>query len=150
MRYASFAEIEPIRVALVDLRRLFQRKELTALWGAAKLDYGDLRLLDAVTVALARRGSATVGDAARLLGIDASRASRQVARAVARGLLERRASQRDGRAVVLAVTPRGARLQARGSALTRRRIDHAIRGWPAAERRRFGTLFARFVAMMVA
>ena len=149
MRTAHSGEVEPIRVALVDLRRLFQRKELTALWGAAGLDYGDLRLLDAVGVAIARRGTATVGDVARLLGIDPSRASRQVARAVARDLLVRRAAQRDGRQVVLAITPRGTRLQAKGSALTRARIGDAIAAWPVSDRRRFADQLARFVTAMV-
>ena len=157
-------EVEAIRVSLVELRRLFQRRELTALWAAAAggdpgLDYGDLRLLDAVVVAAGRgaretgRGApetgATVGDVARLLGIDPSRASRQVARAVSRGLLHRRAAQRDARRVLLEVTPRGARLQAKGSDLTRARIAVATAGWSAADRATFERLFARFVGAMV-
>jgi len=142
-------QVEAIRISLVELRRLFQRKELTALWGAAGLDYGDLRLLDAIRVAEARRGAASVGDVARLLGIDPSRASRQVARAVTRGLLERRAAQGDGRKVVLAVTARGARLQGKGSDLTRARIALAIDSWPDADRSRFAQLFTRFAAAIV-
>ena len=193
------AEVERIRTALVELRRLFQRKELTALWAAAaggdpRLDYADLRLLDAVGVASARhrataggaaagvgratggatvrgatvrgatgrgatvRGAtvggatvrgATVGDIARLVGVDPSRASRHVARAVSRGLLVRRASQSDARQVVLEVTPKGARLQAKGSDLTRARIALAVRDWSAADRATFERLFARFVGAMV-
>lgn len=157
-------EVEAIRVSLVELRRLFQRKELTALWAAAAggdpgLDYGDLRLLDAVVVATGRgtrtRGAgageagATVGDVARLLGLDPSRASRAVARAVSRGLLRRRAAQGDARQVLLEVTPRGAKLQARGSDLTRARIALATAGWTAADRATFERLFARFVGAMV-
>ena len=147
-------EVEAIRVSLVELRRLFQRKELTALWAAAAggdpgLDYGDLRLLDAVVVARARTGGATVGDIGRLLGIDPSRASRQVARAVSRGLLRRSAAQGDARQVLLEITPRGARLQAKGSDLTRARIALATAGWSAADRATFERLFARFVGAMV-
>jgi DNA-binding MarR family transcriptional regulator len=149
MRNAYSGEVEPIRTALVDLRRVFQRKELTALWGAEGLDYGDLRLLDAVGVAIARHGGATVGDVAVRLGIDPSRASRQVARAVARGLVVRRATQRDARKVVLEVTPRGIRLQAKGSALTRARIAHAIATWSVSDRRRFARLFTAFATAMV-
>lgn len=152
------AEVERIRTALVELRRLFQRKELTALWAAAaggdpRLDYADLRLLDAVVVATDRNrdtvGGATVGDIARLVGVDPSRASRHVARAVSRGLLVRRASQSDARQVVLEVTPKGARLQAKGSDLTRARIALAVGDWSAADRAVFERLFARFVGAMV-
>ncbi|MBV8756743.1 MAG: winged helix-turn-helix transcriptional regulator [Deltaproteobacteria bacterium] len=164
-------DIERIRVALVELRRLFQRKNLTALWAAAAggdphLDYADLRLLDAVVVASerkpgssARRGAngaarmagpgATVGDIARLVGVDPSRASRHVARAVSRGLLVRRVSQHDARAVVLEITPKGARLQAKGSDLTRARIARAVADWSTADRAVFERLFARFVGAMV-
>lgn len=153
---ATEATAEAIRVPLVELRRLFQRRDLTAMWAAAAgktaagLDYGDLRLLDAIRVAEAQRGGsgATVGDVSRLLGVDPSRASRQVARAVSRGLLERRVDQRDGRKVVVAVAGRGARLQARGSDLTRARIELAIASWSDADRARFAALFARFAAAM--
>jgi DNA-binding MarR family transcriptional regulator len=140
---SSDPSIEAIRTSLVNLRRLFQRKELTELWAAAfgkdtQLDYSELRLLDAVT------DGATVGEIARRLGIDPSRASRQVARAVASGLLVRRAEQADGRKVILEVTRAGARLQQRGSNLTRARIALAVASWSAADRARFAQLFGRF------
>ncbi|MBC7974763.1 MAG: winged helix-turn-helix transcriptional regulator [Myxococcales bacterium] len=95
---------------------------------------------------MAQSAGATVGEIARLLGVDPSRASRQVARAVKNGLLRRQAAQGDGRKVVLVVMPRGAKLQARGSDLTRARITFALDRWPAAERARFAELFGRFVA----
>jgi DNA-binding MarR family transcriptional regulator len=149
------AHVEDIRVSLVELRRLFQRKELTALWAKAAggdpdLDYSDIRLLDAVMVATERTGGATVGDVARLVGVDPSRASRHVARAVKRGLLRRAAAQGDARKVVLEVTPKGAALQAKGSDLTRARIALALAGWSDADRAAFERLFARFVSAMVA
>ena len=147
------AHDEAIRTSLVELRRLFQRKELVELWamtagGNPRLGYAELRLLDAVRVAESR-GDATVGDVSRLLGIDPSRASREVARAVTTGLLRRRADQGDARKVVLEITPRGAKLQARGSELTRARIAVALDDWSAADRTRFADLFGRFVAAMV-
>lgn len=146
------AHVEDIRVSLVELRRLFQRKELTALWAKAaggdpRLDYGDLRLLDAVVVA--GDGRATVGDVARLVGVDPSRASRHVARAVSRGLLRRAAAQGDARKVVLEVTPKGAALQAKGSDLTRARIALALARWSATDQATFERLFRRFVTSMV-
>jgi len=154
MRKAHKPEVELIRVSLVELRRMFQRRELAELWSAAAggaddLDYTELRLLDAIRVAEARTGSATVGDASRLLGVDPSRASRQVARAVGKGLLRRRAEQGDARKVLLEVTPKGAALQAKGSELTRARIGVALAEWSDAERARFAALFARFVSGIV-
>jgi len=153
---AQPARVESIRQSLVGLRRMFQRKELTALWASASgrdagLDYSDLRLLDAVNVAHSQGDgeAATVGAIARLLGVDASRASRQVASAVRRGLLARRASQGDGRKVTLQITPRGAKLQARGSALTRARIALALADWTAAEQVQLAELLQRFVTRML-
>lgn len=149
-RSNDVATVEAIRVSLVELRRMFQRRELVEQWAAvaggdARLDYADAKLLDAIRVAESRGGGATVGDVARLLGVDPSRASRIVAAAVARGLLRRRATQGDGRKVVVEVTAAGARLQQKGSALTRRRIAVAVAGWSAADRARFADLFDRFV-----
>ena len=142
----SLTELESIRLSLVALRRLFQRRELVELWEEAfgrrsRMDYGELRLLDAVHVSR----SASVGEVARLLGVDPSRASRQVARAVQKGLLRRRAEQGDGRKVGLQITPRGKQLQQKGSELTRARIGLAVQGFSARQREEFAALFARFV-----
>jgi len=154
---AATATVEVIRRSLVALRRLFQRKELVELWASAfgretKLDYTELRLLDAAGLAqgAGSPGGATVGELSRRLGVDPSRASRQVARAVARGLLERHPEQRDGRKVVLRVTRRGARLQQQGSDLTRARIALAVAGWAEADLARFAALFGRFTEGMLA
>ena len=153
MPNARESEFETIRRSLVALRRIFQRKDLVGLWESAfgrhsKLDYTELKLLDAVRVA--SEGGATVGEVATLLGVDPSRASRQVARAVAKGLLHRRAEQGDARKVVLEVTAKGAQLQQRGSDLTRARIELAMAKWPRARRAQFSKLFAEFTEGMVA
>jgi DNA-binding MarR family transcriptional regulator len=151
MRKASIPPDEAIRVSLVELRRLFQRKDMVEAWEATfgrrtRLDYAELRLLDAVRVAEA---AATVGEVARLLGVDQSRVSRQVAKAVENGLLERRAAPTDSRKVLLAITPAGAKLQQKGSDLTRARIELALARWSRTERRQFATLLARFVDGMI-
>ena len=152
MPKAHKAATESIRHSLVGLRRLFQRKELVELWASAfgrqvELDYTELRLLDAVQTS--GNAGATVGDVAVRLGIDPSRASRQVARAVGRGVLARHAAQEDGRKVVVKVTAAGAKLQARGSELTRSRIALAMRDWSRADRERFAVLFERFAHAML-
>jgi DNA-binding MarR family transcriptional regulator len=150
------ATVESIRRSLVSLRRLFQRKELADLWASAfgdhsKLDYGHLRLLDAARVSQSPEtpAAATVGELARLLGVDPSRASRQVADAVAKGLLVRHAAQADGRKVVLRITARGARLQAKGSRVTRARIALALDAWRAGDRARLAALLDRFVVHLL-
>jgi DNA-binding MarR family transcriptional regulator len=149
MRKAYISKNEAIRVSLVELRRLFQRKDMVQAWEASfgrrgRMDYAELRLLDAVDVAKA----ATIGEVARLLGVDQSRVSRQVTKAVDKGLLERRAAQTDSRKVLLAITPAGAKLQEKGSELTRARIGLAIAEWSKTERQQFATLLGRFVAGM--
>jgi DNA-binding MarR family transcriptional regulator len=156
---AAAGTVEAIRLSLVELRRMFQRKELAELWEAAfgrssHLDYTELRLLDAIAESSGEDGAggksgATVGDVSRRLGVDPSRASRQVARAVSKGLLARRVAQGDGRKVVLAITPRGAAIQQKGSALTRARIALALADWSAADRDRFALAFERFVQGML-
>ena len=152
MPNARDRDVETIRRSLVGLRRVFQRKDLVGLWESAfgrrsKMDYTELKLLDAVRVSA--EGGATVGEVSKLLGVDPSRASRLVARAVAKGLLARRASQGDARKVVLEVTAAGAKLQERGSDLTRARIELAVKAWPPRRRAEFSKLFGEFVAGML-
>lgn len=142
------AAVEEIRHSLVGLRRLFQRKELAQDWAAAfgkrsRLDYAELKLVDAV-----RTGGKTVGDVARLLGVDASRASRAVAAAVKKGVLRRTVTQDDARKVVIEVTAAGAKLAEKGSELTRTRIALALDGWSQAQTARFAKEFAQFVASL--
>lgn len=145
-------DVELVRVGLVELRRVFQRSELAKEWAAAfgraaKLDYTELRLLDAVrdtTRTDERTDGATVGEIAERMGIDPSRASRLVARSVKRGTLSRHAAAGDGRRVVLRVTAAGRKLQERGSELTRARVELALAEWPAGERAAFARMFARF------
>jgi DNA-binding MarR family transcriptional regulator len=144
--------LESIRRSLVELRRMFQRKELSRLWAdasgrTAAPDYTELRLLDAIHAC--GESGATIGDVALRLGIDPSRASRQVASAVRRGLLARHADTIDARRVLLSVTPRGARMQAMGGELTRARIATALAGWTKDERARFEVLLDRFVRDIV-
>jgi DNA-binding MarR family transcriptional regulator len=150
---AESPTVESIRRSLVSLRRLFQRRELAELWAAAygdraRLDYNDLRLLDAVRVSESGGEGASVGDVSRQLGVDPSRASRQVAAAVGKGLLQRRAAQRDGRRVVLDLTAAGRRLLAKGSDVSRSRIGLALDAWSEADRRRLARLLDRFVEHM--
>ena len=75
---------------------------------------------------------------------DLSTVSRQVTALVGRGLLERRADQRDGRACVLAVTDAG-RAAITGHERGRQAFfDEVLAGWSADELRQFGQQLERF------
>jgi DNA-binding MarR family transcriptional regulator len=77
---------------------------------------------------------------------DLSTVSRQVAALVARGLLERRADQRDGRACVLAVTDAGRAAIAEHERGRQAFFDEVLTGWSADELRQFGQQMERFTA----
>jgi DNA-binding MarR family transcriptional regulator len=92
--------------ALVEVRRVLQRpgyrRRITAGTGAVEL--ATLRLLRAVQ---RLPGAPSIGDVAELLIIDPSTASRLVDRALAAGLLEKRACADDGRRARLHLTDQG-------------------------------------------
>jgi DNA-binding MarR family transcriptional regulator len=77
---------------------------------------------------------------------DLSTVSRQVAALVGRGLLERRADQRDGRACVLAVTDAGRAAIAEHERGRQAFFDEVLAGWSADELRQFGQQMERFTA----
>ena len=146
------APVDSIRRDLVALRRLFQRRELGALWSVAygnaePLDYGELRLLDAIHAINSRPDAdgVTVGAIANALGVDPSRASRIVADAVGKGLLLRTAAQDDGRKVVLVMTDAGVALLAKGGKVSESRIADALSDLSPTQQRQFARLLAKFV-----
>lgn len=138
--------IAAIERAMVAIRRNQTRRALgrfAARTGGPAVDPTLFGVLDAVE---ARDGDVTVGDIATALGVDQPRASRLVARAVADGLLQRRADQLDARRVLLHLTR-----------TARSTLDHAHRNrqavfatateaWNSRERDEFARLLTRFVA----
>ena len=95
---------------------------------------------------LARRGPMRASDLAGWLHADPSTVSRQVAALVRAGLLERRADPEDGRASILALTPKADELVA---AHEDRRAEHfaaLLAGWSRDDLTRFAELLARFTA----
>jgi DNA-binding MarR family transcriptional regulator len=95
---------------------------------------------------LARRGPMRASDLADWLRADPSTVSRQVAALVRAGLLERRADPEDGRASILALTPRADELVA---AHEQRRAEHfaaLLAAWSPEDLSRFAELLARFTA----
>jgi DNA-binding MarR family transcriptional regulator len=75
---------------------------------------------------------------------DLSTVSRQVAALVGRGLLERRADQRDGRACVLAVTGAGRAAIAEHERGRQAFFDEVLTGWSTDELLQFGQQMERF------
>ena len=77
---------------------------------------------------------------------DLSTVSRQVTTLVSRGLLERRADQRDGRACLLAVTDAGRAAIAAYEQGRQAFFDTVLSGWSAGEMRQFARQMEQFTA----
>jgi DNA-binding MarR family transcriptional regulator len=90
-------------------------------------------------------GEITVGGVAEQLGIDPSAASRMVSDLIAHGLLERLASQQDGRRTVLRLTSEGVTARDRFRRQHRQAFEHITRDWPAQERMEFARLLRKYV-----
>ncbi|MGK8512260.1 MarR family winged helix-turn-helix transcriptional regulator [Nocardia asiatica] len=129
-----------VEAAMVRIRRRQTRGALSE--GAVPVAV--FGVLDAVAGGVAD----TVGALAPALGVDQPRASRLVARAVAAGLLERVADQRDGRRSVLRPTAAGRRASAEAAARRRTAMAAAMADWTPAERADFARLLERFVEKM--
>ncbi|MBC2775340.1 MarR family transcriptional regulator [Rhizobium sp. AQ_MP] len=129
------------RMRLLIGRRFIGRMALKRI--GTGLELSDL---DAIGV-IKRIGSeqeVTVGTIAEQLRIDPSRGSRIVADLVKQGLLERAASQEDGRRSLVRVTDAGRQVLDDIEAIKRETILEATAGWSAEDVETFGRLYARF------
>lgn len=107
----------------------------------------ELSDIDAIGV-IKRIGSheeATVGAIAEQMRIDPSRGSRIVADLVRQGLLERAASQEDGRRSLVRITDAGRGVLDNIEAIKRETIIEATAGWTAEDIDSFARLYARFI-----
>jgi len=137
-----------IERAMVRIRRSQTRRTLARLAGdedGAASDPGLTSVVDAVEEGPERSDrEVTVGDVAQRLGVDPSRASRLVTRAIESGHVARVASQADGRRVGLELTPAG---REHAEAVHRSRqttFDRLMRYWPARDREDLARLLTRF------
>ncbi|WP_456846312.1 MarR family winged helix-turn-helix transcriptional regulator [Cellulomonas sp. P5_C6] len=89
-------------------------------------------------------GEMTVGGVAEQLGIDPSAASRAVSDCIGAGLLERRASQVDGRRTVLSITAEGDALRARFRRQQRSAFVQITGDWSDEDRLTFARLLVRY------
>lgn len=133
-----------IGVAWRELRRGAAMRALRSeLFGAGPdaLDPGQVDTLDLVVA----QGPLRMRDLAEAMRVDASTATRAVARLVEEGLVQRRPAPDDARAVVVAATSAGAARQAR--ILERRRafVEGVLAGFDATDRARLAELLERLV-----
>jgi DNA-binding MarR family transcriptional regulator len=84
---------------------------------------------------------------AALLGLEKSSASGLIDRAERRGLLERQASDDDGRAVLVTLSPAGQELAARGRREVRDRLDAFMHTLTPAQTATLGTLLDQLLAL---
>ena len=129
--------------AFIDLQRTVRRSKARLLAAAGNdVESATHLLLHTVESEGPMRASALAAS----VHSDLSTVSRQVTALVGRGLLERRADQRDGRACVLAVTDAGRTAIAEHERGRRLFFDEVLTGWNADELHQFGQQMERFTA----
>lgn len=131
--------------ALVELRRMLQRPgyRRAVLGGLdADVELGTVRLLRAIQRS---PDAPTIGQAAEVLVIDPSTASRVVDRGVASGYLERRPCSDDRRRSRLSLTPGGEELLAEVTARRRAVLAEATTGLSDVELTRLLRLLERLL-----
>lgn len=139
---------EAAGVALFRLVRMWNRQSLAQVMNDPG-HAGDLpRILVVQAVSAASAGDGdevTVGTVAAYLQVDPSTASRAVNSALRAGYLHRRASQRDGRRIVLDLTDAGRKLLVSARRYQQAVFDEVTQGWSAKDRDTFAGLLVRFV-----
>lgn len=107
---------------------------MAAMIGAARF-----RMLEAVETA-----PASVSDIAAAIGVDQPRASRLVADAAARRLVERKPDPVDARRILVTITPAGRELLASMRSTRLSAVETALDGFSAQERDTLAALLTRF------
>jgi DNA-binding MarR family transcriptional regulator len=140
-----------IERAILRIRRRQSRKSLSTLVRSGELSKMSLispallSVLDTVEELNDEAVPATTTAVATRMEIDQPRASRLVAKAVARGYLERRGDESDGRRSLLIFTEAGADFMAGVHRFRRRVVSNVLSEWPEEQRRLFASLLTEFV-----
>lgn len=121
-----------------------RRAEQTRLGGVGKARNSMDRAAYLLLNRLDREGPMGVKALAEAMGIDSSTVTRQVAPLVDTGLVKRTSHPEDGRAVVLALSPRGRGRLEEVRDSRRRLMAQVTDDWTAQEREVFTGLLARF------
>lgn len=123
-----------------------RRAEQTRLGGVGKARNSMDRAAYLLLNRLDREGPMGVKALAEAMGIDSSTVTRQVAPLVDTGLVKRTSHPEDGRAVVLAVSPRGRGRLEEVRDSRRRLMAEVTDGWTTQEQETFTALLVRFNA----
>lgn len=99
-----------------------------------------------VLAALAADGPLALGALARASGLEPAAVTRTVRVLVTDGLVVTAPDPRDGRSSIARPTRKGLCAHERYTTVGAGHIEHALNGWTAGDRRRFGELLGRFVA----
>ncbi|MDH4439691.1 MAG: MarR family winged helix-turn-helix transcriptional regulator [Rhizobium sp.] len=132
--------------AMTRMRLLIGRRFIGRI--ALKRMETGLELSDIDAIGVIKRigghAEATVGAIAEQMRIDPSRGSRIVADLVRQGLLERAASQEDGRRSLVRITDTGRGVLDQIEAIKQETIREATDGWTEKEIETFARLYMRF------
>jgi DNA-binding MarR family transcriptional regulator len=137
------AAVASVTDSFIDLQRTVRRSKARLLAAAGNDVESATHLL---LHTLESDGPMRASTLAASVHADLSTVSRQVTALVGRGLLERRADQRDGRACVLAVTDAGRAAIAEHEQGRQAFFDEVLAEWSADELRQFGQQMERFTA----
>lgn len=124
-------------------RRLIGRMALENV--APDLDLSDLDVLGLVPRDAPEGTGFAIGDVARAMRVDPSRASRIVTSLTERGFLRRVSDPEDARRTILCRTPEGDRIFAEIRRIKLEVLTEILADWSAEEMATFGVLFERFV-----
>jgi DNA-binding MarR family transcriptional regulator len=91
-------------------------------------------------------GLLSVNELAAALGMERTSVSRLAASCVSEGLVERVASQTDGRSITLRLTSQGREVLARARHQQRRAFEYITRQWDDDERLEFARLLHKYVS----
>ena len=138
--------------ALFRLVRFWSRRWARGVAHAMEVDVGGDaavgHVLTVDAVAASAAPGATIGDVARLLGLDRSGASRMVAAAEASGFLERRRSESDARVTRVRLTAEGDALIAAAEEWQRLAFADLTADWADEDRERFAGYLQRLAAQV--
>lgn len=132
---------ERVGRALTELRRGTAQDLRSRLYG----EFVDLAQADALQV-VSRLGECKMSELAAELRVDASTATRTVARLTDSGLLQRAPSPTDARAVVVSLTPSGASMVQEISRRGVQAMSSVLDSFSADECRQLATLLEKLVA----
>jgi DNA-binding MarR family transcriptional regulator len=131
-----------IGAAMRELRRgVAMQRFRERVYGESPLDVGQHDALDVIVTA----GEVRMGDVAAALRIEPSTATRTVARLEEAGLVERRRSGADARAVVVAPTGDGRAVHAATVATATAAMDELLSRFSTDEQRQLAELLGRLV-----